>query len=132
MKKIVAFGEDCVQHFATIADRPKYLVTKGGWEDPTEERTAKSSRPAMPKLGIMPGNYEATDGGVLVEDLTPGGAAEKGGLKSKDVVVSIGGKEVKNIEGYMAAMAAQKAGVEIDVVVLRGEKKVTLKVTPNP
>ena len=132
MKKIVAFGEDCVQHFATVADRPKYLVTKGGWEDPTEERTAKSSRPAMPKLGIMPGNYEATDGGVLVEELTPGGAAEKGGLKSKDVVVSIGGKEVKNIEGYMTAMAAQKAGVEVEVVVLRGEKKVTLKVTPNP
>ena len=64
--------------------------------------------------------------------MTPGGAAEKGGLKSKDVVVSIGGKEVKNIEGYMTAMAAQKAGVEIDVVVLRGEKKVALKVTPNP
>ena len=132
MAKVVAFGEECVGHFATVAERPKYLVTKGGWEDPTEEKGPKSSRPSMPKLGIMPGNYEATDGGVLVEELTPGGAAEKGGVKAKDVVVSIGGKEVKNIEGYMTAMAAQKAGVEVDVVVLRGEKKVTLKVTPNP
>jgi len=132
LAKVVEFGEACVAHYATVAERPKYLVTKGGWEDPTEEKAAKSSRPSMPKLGIMPGNYEATDGGVLVEELTPGGAAEKGGVKSKDVVVSIGGKEVKNIEGYMAAMAAQKAGVEVEIVVLRGEKKVTLKVTPNP
>ena len=132
MAKVVAFGEECVSHFATVSEKPKYLVTKGGWADPTEEKGPKSSRPSMPKLGIMPGNYEATDGGVLVEELTPGGAAEKGGVKSKDVVVSIGGKEVKNIEGYMTAMAAQKAGVEVEVVVLRGEKKVTLKVTPNP
>ena len=132
LAKVVEFGEACVAHYATVAERPKYLVTKGGWEDPTEEKAAKSSRPSMPKLGIMPGNYEATDGGVLVEELPPGGAAEKGGVKSKDVVVSIGGKEVKNIEGYMAAMAAQNAGVEVEIVVLRGEKKVTLKVTPNP
>ena len=132
MKKIVALGEDVLQHFATVPEKPKYLVTKGGWEDPTEERSARPARPAMPKMGIMPGNYEATDGGVLVEDLTPGGAAEKAGLKAKDVIVSIGGKEVKDIETYMTAMGAQKAGVEIDVIVIRGEKKVTLKVTPKP
>jgi hypothetical protein len=132
MAKVVGFAEECLRHFATLPERPKYLVTKGGWEDPTEERANRPSRPTMPKLGIMPGNYEATEGGVLVEELTPGGAAERGGLKAKDVIVSIGGKEVKNIEGYMTAMAAQKAGSEVDVVVLRGEKKVTVKVKPTP
>ena len=131
MKKVVDMAESLAAHFAAQTDRPKYLVTKGGWEDPTQERP-KVSRPAMPRLGIMPGNYEAMEGGVLVEDLTPGGAAEKAGLKAKDVVVEIAGKPVKNINEYMAVMAGQKPGHPIDVVVIRQDKKLTIKVTPLP
>ena len=35
----------------------------------------------------MPGNYEAKDGGVLIDDVSPGGAAEKAGLKAQDIIV---------------------------------------------
>jgi Peptidase family M28/PA domain/PDZ domain len=130
IQKVVALGEECLKHFSTC-EKPKYLVTKGGWSDPTEEpAAARPARPAMPKLGIMPGNYESTEGGVLVEDLTPGGAAEKAGVKPKDVVIEIAGKPIKDIEAYMKAMAGQKAGVEMEIVVIRGEKKVKIKVTP--
>ena len=131
LAKVVNLGEEVVRHYATAAARPKYLVTKGGWSDPTDDRP-RSSRPSMPKLGIMPGNYEATSGGVLVEGLSPGGAAEKGGVLPQDVVVEIAGKPVKEIDSYMTAMAAQKAGQEIEIVVLRDGKRVTLKVTPQP
>ncbi len=131
MKKVVDLGEVLLGHFAAATEKPKYLVTNGGWEDPTEERP-RVSRPAAPKLGIMPGNYEDKDGGVLVEDLSPGGAAEKAGLKPKDIIVEIAGKPIKNIDGYMATMAGQKAGTPIDIVVLRNDKKVTIKVTPTP
>ena len=68
---------------------------------------------------------------MLVEGVTPGGAAEKGGLKDNDIIVEIGGKPVKNIGGYMTAMSAQKAGTPVDVVVLRKGTKMTLKVTPE-
>ena len=128
--KIVDFVETILLSAAADPVRPKYLVTKGGFEDPTEEKRA--SRPQLPKLGIMPGNYEATEGGVLIEGVTPGGAAEKGGVKDQDVIVGIGGKPVKDIQTYMSAMQAQKPGLETEVVVLRGGKKVTLKVTPTP
>jgi len=80
----------------------------------------------------MPGNYESTEGGVLIEDVSPGGAAEKGGLKAKDVIVGIAGKPIKDIEAYMKAMQGQKAGVEIEITVQRNDKKVTVKVTPTP
>lgn len=133
LNKVVGFSEMCLNYFATQPSKPKYLVTKGGWEDPTEDRPARSSsRPSMPKLGIMPGNYESTEGGVLVEDVTPGGAAEKAGVMPKDVVIEIAGKPVKDINAYMTIMASQKAGTEIDIVVVRKAKKVTVKVTPLP
>lgn len=129
--KAVDLAEGLTTHFAARAERPKFEATKGGWYDPTEARPRKTGRASGPRLGIMPGNYEAEDGGVLVEDVTPGGAAEKAGLKKGDRVVSIAGKPVKNIEDYMKAMAAQKAGVEIEVVVVRKDKKETVKVTPK-
>ncbi len=131
--KAVDFAELLATHFAGVLERPKFEATKGGWYDPTEAKgPRKSGRTAGgPKLGIMPGNYEAEDGGVLVEDVTPGGAAEAAGLKKGDRVVGLAGKPVKNIEGYMAAMAAQKPGVEIEVVVIRKDKKETIKVTPK-
>ena len=84
-----------------------------------------------PRLGIRPGNYESEDGGVLVDGVTPGGAAEKGGVKDGDVIVEIGGKPVKNIGGYMTAMSGQKAGTATEIIVMRKGQKVTLKVTPE-
>jgi hypothetical protein len=131
VKKVADLAEVLVAHFAAATDRPKYQVTRGGWTDPTDDRP-RVSRPQGPRLGIMPGNYESETGGVLVEDVTPGGAAEKAGLKAQDLIVEIAGKPVKNIGDYMAAMAGQKAGQEIEVVVVRKDKKMTVRVTPQP
>jgi hypothetical protein len=131
MKKVTDMVEALALHFATAPDRPKYLVTSGGWSDPTDD-SPRVSRPAAPKLGIMPGNYEAKEGGLLVEEVSPGGAAEKGGVKARDVIIEIAGRPVKNIQTYMTAMAAQKAGRPIDVVVLRKDKRVTVKLVPQP
>ena len=68
---------------------------------------------------------------MLVEGVSPGGPAEKGGVKDSDVIVEIGGKPVKNIGGYMTAMSTQKRGTAVEIVVLRKGKKMTLKVTPE-
>jgi hypothetical protein len=128
MKKVADFVQILADNLTTVEDRPKFQATKDPWIDPTETRTPRAQGP---KLGIRPGNYESEDGGVLVDGVSPGGAAEKGGVKDGDVIVEIGGKPVKNIGGYMTAMSTQKAGTAVDIVVLRKGQKVTLKVTPE-
>ena len=55
---------------------------------------------------------------------------EKAGIRENDVIVTIAGLPVKNIETYMAAMSGQKIGAEVEVVVLRKDKKLTVKVVP--
>lgn len=127
MKKVADFVQVLTDHLA-LETKPKFQTTRDPWIDPTE---ARSSRPQGPRLGIRPGNYETEDGGLLVDGVTPGGAAEKGGVKDGDVIVEIGGKPVKNIGTYMTAMQAQKAGTAVDIVVLRKGQKLTLKVTPE-
>ncbi len=132
LKKVVDMAESFTKHYATATDRPKFQATQGGWSDPTVEQPAPAVRPRpAARLGIMPGNYEAKEGGVLVEDVSPGGAAEKAGLKSKDIIVEIAGKPVKEIQSYMTAMAGVRPGQEIEVVVIRNDKKVTVKVKPQ-
>jgi len=132
MKKVADLVESLAENLAAVETRPKFQATRDPWRDPTDARASSSaSRPMGPRLGIRPGNYESEDGGVLVEGVSPGGAAEKGGVKDNDIIVEIGGKPVKNIGGYMTAMSSQKAGTAVEVVVLRKGQKVTLKVTPE-
>ncbi|QEL13298.1 M28 family peptidase [Limnoglobus roseus] len=130
MEKIVEFCEIIAAHLATVPERPNYLTTTGRWSDPTD--TSARNMAKMPRLGVMPGNYEEEGKGVLVEDVLKEGAAEAAGVKAGDFIIDIAGKPVKNIDDYMAALAAQKAGVEIEITVMRMKEKKALKITPKP
>ncbi len=131
MLKIVDFCEAIAAHVATVPEKPNYKVAPGRWQDPTDPNPRGSAGPAMPRLGLMPGNYEEEAKGVLVEDVLAGGAAEAGGVKAGDFVIDIAGTPVKNIDDYMKALTAQKPNVEIEITVLRKKDKVKLKVTPK-
>ncbi len=123
MKKVTDYVEVLAENLRTRDARPKYLVVKGQSGDPT----APESRPMGPRLGFAPGNYEGETAGVLVDSVSPGGVAEAAGMKDGDFIVEIAGKPTPNIIAYMGAMAAQKPGTTIDVVVERKGKKLTLK-----
>ena len=47
---------------------------------------------------------------------------------SEDIIIKFGNKDVKNIYDYMYAMGEFKPGEEAEVVVLRKNEKVTLKI----
>jgi S1-C subfamily serine protease len=88
----------------------------------------------------------ASDYGVLVERVLPGGAAEKAGLHGGtqrayegtmqvmlggDLIVGFDGKEITSPEDLAAAMNAKHAGDTVTVTVFRGRKKMDFKVTLN-
>ena len=80
-----------------------------------------------PTLGIMP-DYRDDVKGLAISGVTEGGGAAKAGLKAGDIITSLAGNPIDNIQVYMAAMAKFKPGDEIDVVVKRGKETLTLKV----
>lgn len=83
------------------------LVTKG--------RPQKAPRPW---LGI---NAEESQGRVFITRLTPGGPAEKGGLKTGDLILTVKGKEVNGLNDfYRKVWALGDAGVEVSLSILRG------------
>lgn len=128
--KVADYVQAFADHYATVKEKPDFLKTKGGEEDPTD-LTPRTGRRDGPRLGLMPGEYGDVGTGLLVGGVSKGGPAEKGGIKENDVIVEIGGVAVKEINSYMNALAAVKPGTEVEVVVKRDGKIVKLKVTPT-
>jgi hypothetical protein len=122
MRRIADLTEELVTVLLQSPQRPEFTkVASGGVQS--------GGRMEGPRLGIQP-SYGDDKEGVLLEDVSAGGPAATAGLKAGDRIVELGGKPVKNLEGYMALMKERKKGEAFDVGVLRAGKKVIIKVTP--
>lgn len=125
LKKTADFTQALADDLLTRSAAPKFQAVTDPWRDPTETQRAASG-PMGPRLGVLP-DYMFEGEGLRLEGVTPGGVAEKAGLKDGDIIVEVAGKPIPTIGAYMTAMGAQKAGTTIDIVVDRKGKKLTLK-----
>lgn len=82
-------------------------------------------------LGTVPDYAETDVKGVLLSGVAKGGPADKAGVKGGDVIVKLAGKAIENIYDYTYAIEALKAGQEVEMVVTRDGKDVTVKLTPG-
>lgn len=82
-------------------------------------------------LGTVPDftAMEGTSGGVKLADVRTGGPADKAGIKGGDVIVEMAGTRIENLYDMTYALQDHKPGETIDVVVLRGGQRVTLRAT---
>lgn len=89
--------------------------------------TMRTMRRRGVTLGIMPDFAGNVKNGLRADFVTPGKPAALGGMKKGDIIISINGKPVGNIQEYMFRMGQLKHGETISVEVLRdGEKLVLL------
>ena len=82
-------------------------------------------------LGSVPdySAMDATAGGVLLSDVRAGSPADKAGIKGGDRIVEIGGTRIENLYDMSYALQDHKPGDTVDIVVLRGGAKLTLRAT---
>lgn len=106
---------------ASARERPEYVAGVGG---------SMGGRPGGPKLGVMP-RYEESGDGMELSGVMPGGAAEAAGLKKGDKITAIGGKPVKNVQDYMAAMSGLKRGEDVELTITRDGKTLKVKASPK-
>jgi serine protease Do len=101
----------------------------GTWErlakgDSWGDRFAAAAR--GPVLGI---NGENDLKGCRVVAVTPGGAADRAGVKVGDIIHEIDGKGLDGVQGVVEVLARRKAGEEVRLKVLRGDETLELKAT---
>jgi C-terminal processing protease CtpA/Prc len=92
-----------------------------------EQQTSTSARFSV-SMGIMP-DYTYNGTGVRVDGLSEGRAAQKAGLKTGDIVVQLGDKNITSLEMYMQALGKYKKGDKTTVKVKRAAEEKTFEIT---
>lgn len=85
---------------------------------PIVEQLMNHGKVDRPQIGIS-GYTETTLGGVVVAEITPGGAAEKSDLRVGDIITKIDGVRVKTIEELITRLGGYSAGDTVELSVLR-------------
>lgn len=70
--------------------------------------------------------------GVLVEDVTPGGAADKAGIREQDMITHIDDKRTPSAKSLQGVIRTYTAGSEVTVTVIRGGETLKLTATLQP
>jgi len=82
-------------------------------------------------LGTIPDYTNPGDtAGLRLSGVAAGGPAERAGLRVGDVIVEVDGRAIENIYDYTYALEALEVGVPAEVVVLRGDSRTAVTLTP--
>ncbi len=96
-----------------------------------EERLVFTRPPAPkrpPMIGIRP-SPEPDARGIVVGRVVPNGPAAKAGMEEADIILSIAGRVVRDIQSLRVVMLQLEAGKTVPFRVLRGAEEIVLKVT---
>ena len=80
-------------------------------------------------LGSIPDMASGTEPGLKLSGVRAGSPADKGGLKSGDLIVELAGIKVTDLYSYTDALYSKKPGDAVSIVVMREGKRVTCTVT---
>jgi putative serine protease PepD len=70
-----------------------------------------------------------TTAGALVTNVTAGGAADKAGIKTGDVITELDGQQIDSASALVAAVRSHAPGSEVSLTYVRNGKSTTVNVT---
>ncbi|QQS38125.1 MAG: M28 family peptidase [Ignavibacteriales bacterium] len=118
-KSVVDYVFDVTDKVVNADARPDYVLvprkdggTMGGWKV---------------YVGTIP-DYASNEQGFRISGVNEGSPAQKGGLMAGDIMTSFGGNKITNIYDYVYALQNFVPGDVVDVVVIRNNEKIELKV----
>jgi hypothetical protein len=125
-KLINSIGEDTVLHY--VYDVAGFIDSLQGKPDYIKIASKGTSGDWKVYAGTVP-DMSNTSEGFRLSGVSPGGPAEKAGLKGGDIMLKFGNKEINNIYDYVYALQDHVPGDVVTVVVKRGEQKLSLTLT---
>ena len=80
----------------------------------------------------LAGYFGATNGGVLVSNVTKDSPADKAGLKAGDVITSVNGSTVRDGRDLVEELSDVKDGAQVSLGILRDKKSSSVTATIEP
>ena len=102
------------------------------------EQIIRTGRATHPYLGISGNDLTAetaerfglsTRQGALVMEVVEGGAADRAGLRARDVIVRFGDDKVESMGDLIAAIRSHRVGESVEVAYVRDGAEATVRVT---
>lgn len=120
MARVVTFTADLAR---AVADLPA---------PPTFQRVAEEAQGARRsykvRTGVIP-EFGWEGEGFKISGVGGGSPAERAGLAAGDIVLRFGAREVRNIYDYMYALGDHQPGEQVELLVRRGERTLSVTVT---
>ena len=105
--------------------------TTPAWKEFTSSAQQGQRSAMRAYLGTVPDYSQGDEPGVKLSGVSAVGPAAKAGVKGGDFIIGLGGREILNIYDYTAILGELKVNTETEIIVKRGQEKVTLKITPT-
>src|SRR5262245_66077657 len=83
------------------------------------------------EIGVSVRDAASGERGVIVEDVMPGSAAERSGLKAADVVVQFDGEAIRSARQFARVVRETAPGRTVRVGLLRNGQRQDVEVTPS-
>lgn len=110
---------------------------------PIVEAIIKQGKVVRPWVGILGGDVTpgiaeqfnlSVNTGVLVSELPEGSPAARAGIEAGDVIVRLGGTEVKEFADLRSILDKRKIGDTVEIEIVRGKEKktITMKLEQMP
>lgn len=120
MQRITDLIERLTNDVLNGPERPAYVAVQG------QAQIERSG--SRPYFGSIP-DFGTDKPGYALGGVAGGSPAEKAGLKAGDRIIALGMTKIENLEDFDLALRRFSAGDTIDVTVMRGNDKVTVKLT---
>jgi len=121
---------DGMEKVANMAARILRSIGNNG-KDKLEFAKTKDDDQNTPKLdvtlGVVP-DYLYDQNGLRLDGVRDGHPAAKAGLLKGDIIIKMGGEDIKDIYAYMKVLSTFHAGDKTNVVVLRNGKEMPFEI----
>jgi S1-C subfamily serine protease len=92
------------------------------------EQIITTGRAQRPFLGIQ-GENIPNDGGALLQEVVPGGPAERAGLRRGDIIVAIDGSKIASMDDLISFLSRKDVGAVVTLTFTRDGARRTVKAT---
>ncbi|MGH9346870.1 MAG: M28 family peptidase [Vicinamibacterales bacterium] len=126
---VASLAYELAARLSSRLDRPQYVarVAPAG-HGTSAAGDAGSIGGYGPYFGSVP-DFGDSDGGVRFAEVREHSPAAKAGLTAGDVMVSFDGKPIRTLFDFTYALREKKPGDAVEVTVMRGDRRFTVRVT---
>ncbi len=118
-KEILDYVFNVAMEIDNNPERPDYLLV--------EKKQTGQMFARKVYVGTIP-DFASNVDGYKISGVSEGSPAQEAGLQGGDIIIEFGGKKISNIYDFTYALGDFVPGDVVDVIVKRGEEKITFKV----